>query len=468
MSIRSLGLTLFASLALVATAPAQTFLEVPGGGFAQGISADGKIVVGGGSGGAFYWNWKADPTPTFIGGTDATAISDDGSVIVGCIKDPVLGVEVAARWTQATGWLSLGFLPNALNCPSKSNAYDVSADGSTVIGLSWDGCSGRAFYWTQPTGMLEMQVLGNGANRATAIAADGSAVAGFAQGTSNRTPAYWQPDLSGVLLDIDVNGEVHNLNSDASLSVGSMYQGGVSQEAFLRTSGGTVTNLGTLNVETDPLEPQYGSHAYDLSDDGQLVVGFDTLGTFREAWVWTSATGIVSLTSVLSSLGATGVPSFLNTCGATSDSGNVVIGSYVAAAPPFFRSFVAEFNSTPWVDLGGGTFGTLGQPLFEASGDLTAGSTLTLDVDNTPPSAIFLMWISLSSSPANVVGGTLYPLPADAKLVLAADPLGGFSVSSPVAAGVPPGVDIWFQCIVQDASNIHGITLTNCVRGTTP
>ena len=37
-----------------------------------------------------------------------------------------------------------------------------------------------------------------------------------------------------------------------------------------------------------------------------------------------------------------------------------------------------------------------------------------------------------------------------------------------VAAGAPSGVDLWFQCIVQDATNVNGITLSNCMRGTTP
>jgi uncharacterized membrane protein len=459
MTTRILGLALLVTFAWSGITSAQNFVNIPNS-WASAVTPDGEIVVGNGPGGGYYWKWKTDPAPTVIGGNSAVAISDDGTVIVGSINDPVTGDSVAGRWTQATGWLSLGFLPNSLSCPSKSNAYDVSADGSTVVGLSWDGCSGRGFIWTLATGMQELQVLGNGGNRATAISADGSAIGGFAQGSFSRTPAYWQPDLSGQLIDINEQGEAYNFTADGSLSVGTMYQGSTSgwYSAYSRTSGGVITNLGSLNSNM-------AGTAKDVTEDGSFIVGYDVAGLTREAWLWTAGSGIISLDSVLASMGFAGTDTFV--CSSVSDDGNVVVGGH-SNNGGFADGYIVEFNSTPWVDLGGGTAGALGQPVFEASGDLTAGSTLNLDLFNAPPSAIFLMWISLSSSPANVVGGTLYPLPADAKLVLATNPLGEFNIATAVAAGAPSDVDLWFQCIVQDATNVNGITLSNCMRGTTP
>jgi N-acetylneuraminic acid mutarotase len=151
---------------------------------------------------------------------------------------------------------------------------------------------------------------------------------------------------------------------------------------------------------------------------------------------------------------------------ASSVDGKALFAGGVGA--PTGASDIVEVYSAPWTDLGGGTSGGLGQPVFSGGGDLTAGSTLTLELSNAPSSAPFLMWISLSSSPVNVVGGTLYTLPVDVSLLLFADASGDFGISSVVAAGAPSGVDIWFQCIVQDATNIHGITLSNAMRGTTP
>ncbi len=98
-----------------------------------------------------------------------------------------------------------------------------SGDGSTVVGLSWDGCSGRGFVWTEATGMLELQNLANGNNRASVISADGTIIGGFAQGSFDRTPAVWSNDTSGVLLDPpngDAQGEIHGIRDDGSVLLG--------------------------------------------------------------------------------------------------------------------------------------------------------------------------------------------------------------------------------------------------------
>ena len=57
---------------------------------------------------------------------------------------------------------SVRALKNAGQCPSSSSPYDVNSDGSICVGLSWDGCSGRGFWYSEATGMLELQVLGSG------------------------------------------------------------------------------------------------------------------------------------------------------------------------------------------------------------------------------------------------------------------------------------------------------------------
>jgi uncharacterized membrane protein len=456
MSHRVPSLALVTILFWAGAVSAQTYVPMPFNHFVTDVTADGQLVVGNDnvSDSAFYWRWKVDPLPTYIGGNSAVAVSDDGSTILGHIDDPLGSpYRQPAIWTQATGWVTLNGM-----C---GGAYDLSADGKTAVGLSFTGgCGGfgsEGFLWTKAGGMQSLQLLGNGTNRASAVSADGSIIGGFAQGNSSRTPAYWQPDLTGQLIDPSLSGEVNSFTSDGSLSVGTMYFSGNWYSAFSRTSAGVVTNLGSLSSSM-------AGKAMDVSEDGSVIVGQDTAGLASVAWIWTAATGIVDLDSALASLGITGTETY--TCTKVSDDGNVIIGTESLGLG--VNGFIAEFNSTPWVNLGGGTAGALGQPVFEASGDLTAGSTLSLDLVNTPPSAIFLMWISLSSSPANVVGGTLYPLPADAKLILATNPLGEFSIATAVAAGAPSGVDLWFQCIVQDATNVNGITLSNAMRGTTP
>ena len=148
---------------------------------ANDMSPDGRYIVGsqdldgnGFADGTYLWDRVLDTMTSLPPlGLSATAVSDDGKVVVGDIPDPSgVGTNVAARWTIDTGWVSLGHLPNAGACPSRSDSFEVSADGSTVVGLSWDGCSGRGFIWTEANGMEELTSLANGGNRASVVSSD--------------------------------------------------------------------------------------------------------------------------------------------------------------------------------------------------------------------------------------------------------------------------------------------------------
>lgn len=67
-----------------------------------------------------------------------------------------------------------------------SVAYDVSADGSVIVGVSRDGAG--AFYWTAEAGMRSLQQMLTDAGvdltgwslaNATGVSADGSTVVGY-------------------------------------------------------------------------------------------------------------------------------------------------------------------------------------------------------------------------------------------------------------------------------------------------
>jgi hypothetical protein len=131
-------------------------------------------------------------------------------------------------------------------------------------------------------------------------------------------------------------------------------------------------------------------------------------------------------------------------------------------------SNVFALRNALWDDLGGGTPGINGQPILDVSGPLTAGSDLTIALTQAPANALMLFRASFSSTPVNVVGGTLYATPFDLQLLLPADAGGGFSLTAAVAPGAPSGVDLFFQFIVQDLSIPHQITLSNARTATTP
>jgi hypothetical protein len=143
-------------------------------------------------------------------------------------------------------------------------------------------------------------------------------------------------------------------------------------------------------------------------------------------------------------------------------------GGNIGPLPDLLEAFAQLGNGDPWLDLGGGTLGVNGQPTLLVAGPLTAGSDLDIGLSQAPAFAIMLFRASLSSTPVNAVGGTIYANPFDLQLILAADAGGQFGLTAPVAPGGVPGVDIYFQFIVQDLSVPYKITLSNAVMATTP
>ena len=86
------------------------------------------------------------------------------------------GQPRAFRWTLATGMQDLGSLGGG-----RSEATAVSADGTVVVGFSFDASGqGRAFRWTSETGIQALE--GESPSIATypyAVTADGSAIVGL-------------------------------------------------------------------------------------------------------------------------------------------------------------------------------------------------------------------------------------------------------------------------------------------------
>jgi probable HAF family extracellular repeat protein len=74
-------------------------------------------------------------------------VSTDGSVVVG-VSDSQNG-QRAFRWTATAGMQSLGTIPGLYN----SSATAVSGDGSVIVG----SCDNFAFLWHDSAGMLSLQ-----------------------------------------------------------------------------------------------------------------------------------------------------------------------------------------------------------------------------------------------------------------------------------------------------------------------
>jgi len=132
-------------------------------------------------------------------------------------------------------------------------------------------------------------------------------------------------------------------------------------------------------------------------------------------------------------------------------------------------AYVHRFLGTGiWQDLGGGAPGSAGTPLLVGAGSMAGGSPVTLDVSQVPPGALMLGWVSLTSSPWAVLGGTLHANPPSSQIAFNANAAGAFKVSTLWPVGLPTGSKAWFQFLVQDGAVPDGITLTNALEITTP
>lgn len=299
-----------------------SFTFIDGASSANDLSPNGRWVVGERVGGGTYRLDMQSGTllPLPEPAVSAVAVSDDGSVVLGNIV--IDGEEFAALWRETTGvWTSLGSLPGGLACPSRSSAYELSADGSVAVGLAWiNGCSGVGFRWTEATGMVQLQQLANGSNRASVVNSAGTLIGGFAQGSFTRTPAIWTASGAGQLLDPtgDTIGEVYGMNDAGTILLGS-----ANGKAVKWTGGGsTMSVLGIGSVL-----PGWSGIPMDIASNG-TTVGFDILGQQRRAWLQVGGSG--PLVDLKSYLEASGVPidplTNLQVCQAISLDGSTIIG----------------------------------------------------------------------------------------------------------------------------------------------
>ncbi len=287
--------------------------DMPGGVFsstARGISPDGLVVVGGGrpSNGHEAFRWTANMGMVGLGDLPGGIVSDsiaiatsgDGTVVVGA-GGTQRGFE-AIRWTATDGMVGLGYLGG-----SWSVANGVSIDGSVVVGFSNQENDPfyMAFQWTANSGMAALGDLPGGQVSSTAndVSADGLVVVGeSATGAANAfgREAFRWTEASGMvsLGDLGFGSDAFGTSADGSVVVG--YAGSVNNgsEAFRWTADSGMVGLG------DFPGGRFSSIAFDVSNDGSVVVGAGEVSGRTEAFYWTEARGMVSLRELLVGEGA--------------------------------------------------------------------------------------------------------------------------------------------------------------------
>ena len=251
------------------------------------------------------------------GSSEALGVSADGSTVVGRATTGVGDTLHAFRWDTTTrtmqdlGTLSGGALFDSV-------AYDVSADGSFVVGYS-DLSGGReAFRWSAATNtMIGLGDLPGGTEVSTAfgVSADGSVVVGDGR-SANGTEAFrWTAARGGMiglgdLPDGDFDSQAFDVSADGSVVVGRGY-GNLGDEAFRWTADSDMVGLGGQIVGGE-----IDSRARGVSADGSVVVGADDGEAFR----WNTAT------STMVGLGDLPGGSFSSSAAAVSADGSVIVG----------------------------------------------------------------------------------------------------------------------------------------------
>ncbi len=295
------------------------------------------------------------------------------AILAASVAGPVLPMLTATPALAQPSFTPLGDLPGG---SFHSEAWGVSADGSTVVGASiingniLFGGTYAAFRWTAQSGLVNIYDVGNIGSicRAYAASADGSVVGGGADyGVLSPTQivAFIWTQEAGVQEIGDLPGgpsgsaraEARGVSADGAVLAGSGESDSGSEAFRYTTADALFLGLGDL-----PGGP-FGSSGYGISADGLTIVGSSAAADGTQAFGWNSQAGMQPLGYLPTPVGVT---PFSEAYGTSSD-GSVIVGlSRSTAAAP-----TNGWEAFRWTQPAGGGGGM--QPL----GDLPGGGFLS-------------------------------------------------------------------------------------------
>ena len=214
--------------------------------------------------------------------TNPVAISADGSTVAGTL-DEGGPTSYAFIWTAAEGMHTIGSLGEW-----HSDAYDISADGTTIVGSSQVDSDGKyyPFKWTAGGGMVNLGSLGGFNSAAYGVSADGSVIVGVDRGIlyDNCVPLRWTQ--AGGMQTIGTSGTATGVSDDGTaVLVVDYYE----MKTYRWTAASGMVDIGTLG----------GNYCWEshISGDGKTIIGTaDNSSGENCLFRWTEETGIVNLT----------------------------------------------------------------------------------------------------------------------------------------------------------------------------
>lgn len=293
------------------TAPDLSVESVP-----YDITSDGGVVVGGtGLDGAPVFRWDVNAnTFDVIGGTVAgqVAISDDGLTIAANVVDGD-GINKAAIYRNNV-WTILPTVPGSVACDSgsgnglsKTIAYDISGDGSTVVGMSYgsQGCGAstiRGFRWNASGGIVALPKIDafSRINRANAVNYDGSVIVGRDDANNGQLRGFqWRNGVYSLIRRNNLPvGEAVDVSADGQYIVGQSNSAATNSNDWRWFQPTGVEILGALSGQESGLTAA-------LNDDASVITGhsldFDA-GTITPT-IWTSGLGLIDFNQFLGAQG---------------------------------------------------------------------------------------------------------------------------------------------------------------------
>ena len=228
-----------------------------------------------------------------------TNISSDGKYISGTMTNPASGMDEMARFDVDTNqWKFLGGLA-AGSGVTKSSAWGMTSDGSSVVGLGYvSGMEAHAIKWSEATGVIDLgSTVAASSSRANSINDDGTVVVGWQDNDfGEREGVYWKNGTQVALKDGDGNptGEAVAVTPDGNTIVGFTFE-----NPFIWNSTTGYTKITHPNLD-------YNGGAVAVTDDGKKVVGyFRPFGPalLGEGFIYTQEGGRVNLNDYVTSLG---------------------------------------------------------------------------------------------------------------------------------------------------------------------
>jgi probable HAF family extracellular repeat protein len=301
-----------------------------------------------------------------------------------------VGIRLAIACLSVLTWLFFAsanqalaqatFTPLGVFNADRSQAQDVSADGTVVVGTTFETPppSSHFFRWT-----AQGSILGPLSGDFAAVSADGTVVVGAEPGGpfGGLIAVRWNVagdfDVLGTLPG-DINSGASDVSGDGAVVVGSSSAIVPGPEAFRWTEATGMVGLGGLTGA------EVWSSASGTSADGSVIVGQarDVDNSFQP-FRWTAETGMVKL-----GLAPNGTGGFARS---VTPNGSVVIGA-VFFPPPQPGSTAVRREAFRWTesdgmialgDLAGGDISSTAFAV-SANGSVIVGTGETFSAEGMP------------------------------------------------------------------------------------